>query len=212
MLQARTSESSSVSQPKSKNLDFWAPKKAETRQIIQKTALYLFKTHGYEATSIDDIVTASKISSSTFFRYFKTKPALVFEDSLDLQIAELFKQQPSHLTVVQALRNSIHQVYGELSPKQLQDEAERLEMIRTTPALRAVLFEECLYNIDSFSVLIAQRVGLSTKDKTIRVLSGAIFGALLSICLEKPKQSKTAVDWINAFEQALELLDKGISL
>ena len=54
-------------------------KKARLRQEIIKTAIKLFRKHGYEETRIDDIVQALEISQPTFFRYFPTKDAVLRE-------------------------------------------------------------------------------------------------------------------------------------
>jgi AcrR family transcriptional regulator len=54
-------------------------KKARLRQEIIKTAIKLFRKHGYEKTRIDDIVQILEISQPTFFRYFPTKDAVLRE-------------------------------------------------------------------------------------------------------------------------------------
>jgi len=54
-------------------------KKARLRQEIIKTAIRLFRKHGYEKTRIDDIVEILEISQPTFFRYFPTKDAVLRE-------------------------------------------------------------------------------------------------------------------------------------
>jgi AcrR family transcriptional regulator len=54
-------------------------KKARLRQQIIDTSIRLFRTHGYEATRIDDIVQLLEISQPTFFRYFSSKDAVLRE-------------------------------------------------------------------------------------------------------------------------------------
>jgi len=54
-------------------------KKARLRQQIIETALHLFRQRGYEKTRIDDIVQTLEISQPTFFRYFPTKDAVLYE-------------------------------------------------------------------------------------------------------------------------------------
>jgi AcrR family transcriptional regulator len=54
-------------------------KKARLRQEIIKTAIRLFRKHGYEKTRVDDIVQTLEISQPTFFRYFPTKDAVLGE-------------------------------------------------------------------------------------------------------------------------------------
>ena len=54
-------------------------KKARLREEIINTALRLFRTQGYEDTRVEDIVRVLEISQPTFFRYFPTKDAVLFE-------------------------------------------------------------------------------------------------------------------------------------
>jgi AcrR family transcriptional regulator len=56
-------------------------KKQETRLQLIKAALQLFREHGYDATTVEQIADAADVAKGTFFNYFETKetilPALV---------------------------------------------------------------------------------------------------------------------------------------
>jgi AcrR family transcriptional regulator len=54
-------------------------KKLETWRAIREAALQLINERGYEAVSVDDIAAAAHVSRSTFFNYFATKEATVFD-------------------------------------------------------------------------------------------------------------------------------------
>src|SRR6201998_2999112 len=54
-------------------------KKARLRQEIIETALRLFRAKGYENTRGEDVVQVLEISQPTFFRYFPTKDAVLYE-------------------------------------------------------------------------------------------------------------------------------------
>lgn len=60
----------------------------DVRAATQEAALRLFAERGYDATSVDDIVAASGLSRSTFFRTFGSKEAVVFSDH-DRLVAEV---------------------------------------------------------------------------------------------------------------------------
>ncbi len=60
-------------------------KKEATRQEILTAAAELFRTKGYEATSVDDIVLAADVAKGTFYYHFQAKEELV----MALQEAEL---------------------------------------------------------------------------------------------------------------------------
>ncbi|HEY9681490.1 MAG TPA: helix-turn-helix domain-containing protein [Drouetiella sp.] len=60
-------------------------KKEATKQEILTAAAELFRTKGYEATSVDDIAAAANVAKGTFYYHFQAKEDLV----LALQQAEL---------------------------------------------------------------------------------------------------------------------------
>jgi AcrR family transcriptional regulator len=71
-------------------------KKLETWRAINTAATTLFLEHGYEAVSIADIAAAANVSSSTFFNYFPTKEAVVFDSDPgdSATIRQLLDQRP----------------------------------------------------------------------------------------------------------------------
>jgi len=50
---------------------------AKAKVLIQECALRLFAEQGYSKTTVEQIAEAAEVSSSTFFRYFQTKEAIV---------------------------------------------------------------------------------------------------------------------------------------
>ena len=54
-----------------------ARKRQSPKSRIVKSAWNLFYKNGYEGTTINDIITASKTSKGTFYHYFKGKDALL---------------------------------------------------------------------------------------------------------------------------------------
>lgn len=54
------------------------------RSIVAGTAVRLYGTKGFEATSVEDIAAAAGISRSTFFRQFRSKEDVVFADHDEL--------------------------------------------------------------------------------------------------------------------------------
>jgi AcrR family transcriptional regulator len=62
----------------------WERNKLQTRLSLVRAAIRLFRESGYEATTVDDIASATGCSRRTFFRYFGTK-----EDVLLLETREM---------------------------------------------------------------------------------------------------------------------------
>ena len=52
-------------------------KRQPTKTRIVKAAWNLFYKYGYDRTTIEDIIAASKTSKGTFYHYFKGKEALL---------------------------------------------------------------------------------------------------------------------------------------
>lgn len=54
-------------------------KKLATWRSIRAAALRLFDEHGYEAVSVEQIAAAADVSRATYFNYFASKEAVVFD-------------------------------------------------------------------------------------------------------------------------------------
>lgn len=67
-------------------------KRQSTKSRIVKAAWTLFYKNGYDKTTVDDIINASKTSKGTFYHYFKGKDALLSSLSylFDEKYEELF--------------------------------------------------------------------------------------------------------------------------
>ncbi len=74
-------------------------KKLKTRQALIDAATTLFLDKGFDATTADEIAEAAEISRSTFFRYFKTKEAVVFphkEERIDKLRQRIIVHEAAH--------------------------------------------------------------------------------------------------------------------
>jgi AcrR family transcriptional regulator len=185
-------------------------KKLRTRAAIQKEALRLFLKKGYEETTIEEIAEAVEISPSTFFNYFPSKEAVVFQDDLDpLIIAEL-NAQPPGVKPIAALRLAMKKVMGGLSQADDALIRERIELVTTTPALRAAMFNEFADLIDQIAVPIARRSGKSPKDFAVRNMAGALLGVLIAAYFATAADPKA--DYIQEIDRAMAHLEKGLPL
>jgi AcrR family transcriptional regulator len=185
-------------------------KKAQTRASVQTIALELFTAQGYDATTVEQIITRAEISESTFFRYFPTKEDLVIADEFDPMLIESFKSQPPEVGVLEALRLSMRAIFGDLTAEERAEQNERIELVLSVPALRAAAIAQFSDMMTMFSTAIAERIGRSPDDFQIRVISGAIVGAamaMMSAILDDP-----TADPIALMDAAMAQLEAGLDL
>jgi AcrR family transcriptional regulator len=62
-----------------------ARKKLETRAALNRAAVRLFASQGYEQTSVDDLCREADVSLRTFFRYFDGKEDVLFAREMDIE-------------------------------------------------------------------------------------------------------------------------------
>jgi AcrR family transcriptional regulator len=155
-------------------------KKAKTRASIQRHALRLFREQGYEATTVSQIAEAAEVSESTFFRYFPTKEEVVWWDDFDPLIFEAFRTQPAGSNPVQALHAAFRDVLTRLSAADRAELRERIELVLSTPPLRATLLDQIRGPMRVLAETVAERTGRRPDDLTARALAGAVIGVGLS--------------------------------
>lgn len=185
-------------------------KKLRTRAAIQKEALRLFLKKGYEETTIEDIAEAVEISPSTFFNYFPSKEAVVFQDDLDPLILAEFDAVPPDVNAIGALRIAMKKVLGRVSAQNYAFVPERIQLVIKTPELRAAMLNQFAELIDVMAEPIARRAGKAPKDFAVRNVAGALLGVLIAAYFAAA-ESPTA-DFIDEMDKAMAHLEKGLPL
>ena len=83
--------------------------KARTRQRLVQVALSLFEERGFDEVTVEEIADAATVSPRTFYRYFGTKEAVLY-DGQDDQIAllhEVITSQPPEASPLAAIRAGV---------------------------------------------------------------------------------------------------------
>lgn len=90
-----------------------ARKRQSTKGRIVKAAWNLFYKKGYDKTTVDDIISASKTSKGTFYHYFKGKEALLNSLSylFDDKYLELSETVDPHLSAYDKLLLLNHELF-----------------------------------------------------------------------------------------------------
>ena len=183
-------------------------KKAKTRLAIQDHALRLFREKGYDRTTVEQIAEAAEVSPSTFFRYFPTKEDVVLYDALDPLLIEAFRRQPAELTALRAMRQAIHEVWGALTPEEMDEQLERGRLAYTVPALRERFVVEMLRTVAMMADLVAERLGGQPDEFEIRVATAAAMGGIVAAMLPM-YDGRSGVNAIPLVDRAVEVLERG---
>ncbi len=185
-------------------------KKIKTRAAIQREAYRLFREQGYDATTVEEICDAAEVSPSTFFRYFPSKAEVVLWDEYDPQIIQIFKEQPNTLTPIEALRNALRAVFGRLSAEQEAEQRQRMTLILAEPELRAAMLSELDRTARLLADLLAKRTGGDPGEFAVRVVAGAVVGAMTAVMFEAA--DNPGADVPDLLDQALAQLEAGLRL
>ena len=189
-------------------------KKAKTRASIREHALRLFREHGYQATTVEQIAAAAEVSPSTFFRYFPTKEDLVLQDDMDVRMIEALEQQPPDLGPVAAVRAASRQMFDSYTAADMDILHETIRLTLTVPEIRARAMDEFARTITVVAEAVAKRAGRQADDLAVRTIAGAVVGVIMSITIpwEGWSDRTSFEDTFVRIDQALALLEAGLPL
>jgi AcrR family transcriptional regulator len=185
-------------------------KKARTRAAIQQHALRLFREQGYEATTVSQIAEEADVSESTFFRYYPTKEAVVFEDDFDEAFFAAFRAQPPELTPIQAMRAAVRSAFGELTLEEMAVIRERTALVFSHRELREAVAGGIVTSLQEMAELIGERVGRPPEDLAVSTLAGAVMGAMMAVTLTAVRE--TITNYGELIDGALAQLETGFPL
>ena len=187
-----------------------ARKKARAITAIQQAAFQLFREKGFERTTVEQIADAADISSRTFFRYFRTKEAVVMEDVFDPAILKALQSQPPGMSPIQALRAALRVAHVEFSGEQRAVARERQSLIFSTPVLRTRLFDEFTRTVQLCASAVADRVGRPANDLAVLTFAGAVIGVAFATLLTAA--GDPTADHAALLDDALQYLEAGLPL
>ncbi len=168
--------------PNSGEISVRAQKKAAAKANVLEIAHRLFRAHGFEGTTIEQICAEAQISKRTFFRYFRDKESLVFpnrEERLEVFVAFL-KQNQNAANPFETLRMAT-QLFGSEYNKNRERLQQKQAIIHASADLLAREREIDLDWQFAIANAFSARAGNSPDgDLWARVLAGAIMGVVRS--------------------------------
>ncbi|MCD2467070.1 TetR/AcrR family transcriptional regulator [Streptomyces sp. NPDC057020] len=179
-------------------------KKQRTREALIKVALELFTAHGYERTTVDEIVDTVEVSQRTFFRYFSSKEEVAFavQQMVEERFVEALRRRPADEGPFDALRNAvlsgwdtIGDAITEVVPLELY--LRTFQMIESTPALLAVHLRRSMEMEETLAGIIAERESLDVDADPRPRIAVAAFSGVMRV---------TGQMWGRGTDQSLEAI------
>jgi AcrR family transcriptional regulator len=154
---------------------------AATRDTVERAALTLMLRDGYERVSVDDIAREAGIGRTTFFRYFKSKPGVVwsaFDDTI-LWLAQSLAENEDHPDILDAVHESI--LFSTRSAIYNSDVwLERFRLLDSSSELRADAYDHWERWTSTIATFVASHAGRSPQDAIPMAIAGASQGMFLS--------------------------------
>jgi AcrR family transcriptional regulator len=148
--------------------------RAEVRRELVAAAVRLFRTRGYEETTVDDIAAAAGVGRRTFFRYFRSKEDAVSPDheAALARVAEIFETahptEPAASLVLRA-GETVFDLYAD-------DPALSVERFRLTHDVPALRDRESA-SVDHYRRLFTRHLRRRFADEPDGELRAAVIGA-----------------------------------
>ncbi|UUV31308.1 TetR/AcrR family transcriptional regulator [Amycolatopsis roodepoortensis] len=176
-------------------------KKAATRQALADAALKLFLERGYDQVSIRDIAEAADVSTTTLFKHFPGKEALVFDESQDREerLVAAVRERKKGQSIVEALREYVLATWLPLTKH--PQYAEFTALVTGTPALQEYGERMWTRHAATLGAAIAEDTGADSDDIACH--------ALARFVLDIPALTRGRPDPREDVERIFDLLERG---
>lgn len=176
-------------------------KKTATRQALADAALDLFLKHGYDQVSVKDVAEAADVSTTTLFKHFSGKEALIFDEDSNQEaalVAAVRERTPGQ-SIPAALR--AYMLWLREAGYQNADLATFFALVEATPELRAYSRRMWMRHRTSLTETIAEEAGVPADDPLCAALARfALDAYTLALEHTSPQQ---------AIERAFDLIEQG---
>jgi AcrR family transcriptional regulator len=151
---------------------------------IALVALRHFDAHGYEETTMDDIAAAAGVSRRTLFRYFPSKPALVWGGMEP--VVERMRAVLDAAGDTESVRDVLARAFTEsldLGAHRIEATRRRLRLMASHPPLVAFGIASLAADRDVLCGFLARRLDLPVDGLRVHVLADALTSANFSALL-----------------------------
>ncbi|KQV18699.1 MULTISPECIES: TetR/AcrR family transcriptional regulator [unclassified Kitasatospora] len=147
-------------------------KKAATRQALADAALELFLERGYDKVGVKDIADAADVSTTTLFKHFASKEALVFDEDAanEAVLVGAVRNRAPGQSIPAALREVILRLRSDAEPDDPRVIAF-LELVNSTQALREYAHRMWMRHQSAVAHAIAEELGVPVDDARCAALA-----------------------------------------
>jgi AcrR family transcriptional regulator len=148
--------------------------RAELRRALVATAVELFRTRGYDDTTIDDIAAGAGVGRRTFFRYFRSKEDAISPDheAALARISEIFESAHADEPVVSLVLRAGETVF-DLYTDDPALSVRRFALTHEVPALR----DRESASVDHYRRLFTRQLRQRLTEQADGELRAAVIGA-----------------------------------
>jgi len=154
---------------------------ATSRALVERAAIDLMLTEGYDAVSVQRIASAAGIARSTYFRYFASKADAVwgaFDTAIDRLASALAETAPTVSTMT-----AVHTAVTVTTHQNAQDSEvwlSRFALLDSAPSLAAGAALRWSHWSQVIAAFVARRLGIEPTDVVPAAIAGAVQGAYLA--------------------------------
>ncbi|MCI2418243.1 TetR family transcriptional regulator [Saccharopolyspora sp. K220] len=184
-------------------------KKRATRQALQQAAVRLFREHGIEAVTVEDICAQAGVSPRTFFNYFTAKEEVLVPwdpDIVESTARRVLAQPAEHPPLRVA-----HTVLGAAIDTAMAAPTWRDQalLLRDKPELIRRIASASRTLETALADGLAQRLGRDREDHYVRLLSATAITAMRS-CIQSWHRAHPDTDLHDFLDEAFDLLSRGL--
>jgi len=181
---------------------------ATTRREVARAALDLFARQGYDETGIDEIAAAVGVSRRTFFRYYDSKPEVVWGE-FDAELVRLrtrLDEAPADEPMMDVLRRAVMDT-NRFGAGELDELRIRIGLTSTVPTLIAHSAVRYAEWCDVVAGFVSARIGGSPDDLAPQTVARAALGAATAAFTSWARSDGD--DLIGEVDRAFRLLATG---
>ena len=156
-------------------------RRSTTREHISDVAIGLFAARGFAEVSVDDIAQAAGIARRSVFRYYASKNAIPWGDSMLIwqHLGELLSDVDPAMPLGDALRAALLS-FNTFDKSETVRHRQRMRVILQTAELQAYSMTMYAGWRDVIAGFVARRTGFKTADLQPQTVAWMMLGVALS--------------------------------